>query len=211
MIPQILKMSIVKSVSKLIRFNSNLSVNGHGFLVRLEGKVIKNASDYSPGVETRTKNTYIRSTSGNNELLLKLQAVEEERTRNKHRAANTFYKMSVASDATSISRIPTLYAQNDHGTIKIIDVKKEFVNMQNQNNPLQFQLIGERSIMRMAESEVKEHLLENLKTAKLMDEKFANTNEISRAYRIRSMTGWEKTSDGRRKVEIRNRRQHVAD
>ena len=187
MIPQILKMSIVKSVSKLIRFNSNLSVNGHGFLVRLEGKVIKNASDYSPGVETRTKNTYIRSTSGNNELLLKLQAVEEERTRNKHRAANTFYKMSVASDATSISRIPTLYAQNDHGTIipreessqtltpsdphyntngEIVNGGNiEFVPLDKENlfdklnikqdlssnrinfqaNPLQFQLIGERT------------------------------------------------------------------
>jgi hypothetical protein len=88
---------------------------------------------------------------------------------------------------------------------------KDYLNSVNIQEHLQLQLVGERSILRMAESEVKEHLLENLKTAKLMDEKFANTNEISRAYRIRSMTGWEKTSDGRRKVEIRNRRQHVAD
>jgi hypothetical protein len=101
-------------------------------------------------------------------------------------------------------KIPREVALRPHSPSKNDDTTNtENVNSQIsfQANPLQFQLIGERSIMRMAESEVKEHLLENLKTAKLMDEKFANTNEISRAYRIRSMTGWEKTSDGRWKYE----------
>ena len=51
-------------------------VNGHGFLVRLEGEVIKNASDYSHENKARTKNTYIESTNYNNDFLLKLQVAK---------------------------------------------------------------------------------------------------------------------------------------
>lgn len=53
-------------------------VNGHGYLIRLEGEVIKNASDFSPGNKALKQNTYVESDSNNNnnEILLKLQAVE---------------------------------------------------------------------------------------------------------------------------------------
>lgn len=54
--------------------------------------------------------------------------IEEIRTRAKHLAANTLYKMASASDAYTLLRNPTLYAQDDRGSIKIVDVKKEFVN-----------------------------------------------------------------------------------
>lgn len=54
--------------------------------------------------------------------------VEERRTRSKHLAANTLYKMTSASDANTLLRNPTLYAQDDRGSIKIVDVKSELVN-----------------------------------------------------------------------------------
>ena len=69
-----------ENVNSQISFQANplqFQLIGDRSIMRMaEGEVIKNAPDFSPGVETRTKNTYIRSTSGNNELLLKLQAVE---------------------------------------------------------------------------------------------------------------------------------------
>lgn len=51
-------------------------VNGHGFLVRLEGEVIKKLSTSAPGSIPVQKNTSIESNIDNNELLLKLQATE---------------------------------------------------------------------------------------------------------------------------------------
>ena len=82
-------------------------VNGHGYLIRLEGEVIKNASDFSPGNKALNQNTYVGSDydkvienasdfslknqsnsssentyvendsiNNDNEILLKLQAVE---------------------------------------------------------------------------------------------------------------------------------------
>lgn len=70
-----------------------------------------------------------------------------------------------------------------------------------QNNPLQFQLVGERSILRMAESEEKERMLSDLSAAKLMDEKYKNMDPASKVLRIRFATGWEKSADGRWKYE----------
>ena len=51
-------------------------VNGHGFLVRLEGEVIKKLPTSAPGSIPVQKNTSIESNIDNNELLLKLQATE---------------------------------------------------------------------------------------------------------------------------------------
>lgn len=51
-------------------------VNGHGFLVRFEGEVIKKLPTSAPGSIPVQKNTSIESKIDNNELLLKLQATE---------------------------------------------------------------------------------------------------------------------------------------
>ena len=51
-------------------------VNGHGFLARLEGEVIKKLPTSAPGSIPVQKNTSIESNIDNNELLLKLQATE---------------------------------------------------------------------------------------------------------------------------------------
>ena len=59
--------------------------------------------------------------------------VEEKRTRSKHLAANTLYKMTTAGDANMLSHNPTLYAQGDRSTIDIVDVKAELVK-QNLND-----------------------------------------------------------------------------
>ncbi|MBR6154240.1 MAG: hypothetical protein IKQ43_07375, partial [Treponema sp.] len=67
---------------------------------------------------------------------------------------------------------------------------------------LQFQLVGERSIMRMAESEEKERILADLSAAKLMEEKYKNMDAAARVSRIRFATGWEKSADGRWKYEL---------
>jgi len=78
---------------------------------------------------------------------------------------------------------------------------KDFLNSVNIQEHLQFQLVGERSILRMVESEKKERILEDLKVAKVMEEKFKGMEEKSKAARIKSATGWEKTADGRWKYE----------
>lgn len=51
-------------------------VNGHGFMVRLEGEVIKNASDFSSSHMTTEKILTSEAQLNNNEILLKLQAVK---------------------------------------------------------------------------------------------------------------------------------------
>ena len=129
-------------------------VNGHGFLVRLEGEVIKNASDFSHENKARTKNTYIESNSNTNDLLLKLQ----------------------------VAKVSNLYTVRKQRTL--------------------FQLIGERSILRMTESEEKQRMLDDLRTAKLLDEKYRNMDQEVKASRIRFATGWEKAADGRWKYEL---------
>ena len=40
----------------------------------------------------------------------------------------TMYKIASTSNANTLMRNPTLYVQNDTSTIRIVDVKKEFVN-----------------------------------------------------------------------------------
>ncbi len=49
-------------------------VNGHGFMVRLEGEVIKNAPDYSPGNKALKTTLTSEAQLDNNEILLELQA-----------------------------------------------------------------------------------------------------------------------------------------
>lgn len=54
--------------------------------------------------------------------------VEERRTRAKHLSTHSMYKLAAASDAYTLLRNPTLYAQNDRSNIQIVDVKNEIVN-----------------------------------------------------------------------------------
>lgn len=51
-------------------------VNGHGFMVRLEGEVIKNAPDYSPGNKALKTTLTSEAQLDNNEILLELQAAK---------------------------------------------------------------------------------------------------------------------------------------
>ena len=67
---------------------------------------------------------------------------------------------------------------------------------------LQFQLVGERSIMRMTQNEERKRILEDLAAAKLMDEKYSNIEPSLKATRIRFATGWEKSADGQWKYEL---------
>lgn len=57
--------------------------------------------------------------------------IEEQRKGKKELATNSIYKMPGASDAYTLSRNPTLYAQNETGSIHIVDVKREIVNPEN--------------------------------------------------------------------------------
>ena len=54
--------------------------------------------------------------------------VGEVRKGRKTLAADTLYKMTGTSDAATLKRHPTLYAQNDTSSINIVDVKNEIVN-----------------------------------------------------------------------------------
>lgn len=67
---------------------------------------------------------------------------------------------------------------------------------------LMFQLAGEPSIRRMAESEERERILTELDAAQLLDEKYKNMDANSRAARIRRATGWEKDASGQWKYEL---------
>ena len=51
-------------------------VNDHGFMVRLEGEVIKNAPDYSPGNKALKNTLTSEAQLNNNEILLKLQTAK---------------------------------------------------------------------------------------------------------------------------------------
>ena len=51
-------------------------VNGHGFMVRLEGEVIKNAPDYSPGNKALKNTLTSEAQLDSNEILLELQAAK---------------------------------------------------------------------------------------------------------------------------------------
>ena len=50
------------------------------------------------------------------------------RTKNKTLTMVTMYKLASTSNANTLKHNPTLYAQDDTNTIKIIDVNKELVN-----------------------------------------------------------------------------------
>ena len=65
-----------------------------------------------------------------------------------------------------------------------------------------FQLAGEPSIRRMAESAEKERMLADLDAAKLLDERYKSMDAKSKASRIRMMTGWEKDASGAWKFEL---------
>ncbi|MBO7733342.1 MAG: hypothetical protein J6S67_12330 [Methanobrevibacter sp.] len=65
-----------------------------------------------------------------------------------------------------------------------------------------FQLAGEASIQRMAEGEERKRILADLDAAQLMDKKYKNMDDASKAARIRRATGWEKDATGRWKFEL---------
>ena len=67
---------------------------------------------------------------------------------------------------------------------------------------LLYQLAGEPSIRRMAESEEKRRILADLDAAKLIDGRYKNMDSKSKAARIRLMTGWEKDANGSWKFEL---------
>lgn len=71
------------------------------------------------------------------------------------------------------------------------------------SNNLQYQIISESSIRKMASSMEKNRILQNLKAAVLLDEdkKLENLTPESKAARIRMETGWEKGVDGTWKYE----------
>ena len=50
------------------------------------------------------------------------------RTKNKILIMVTMYKLASTSNANTLKHNPTLYAQDDTNTIKMIDVNKELVN-----------------------------------------------------------------------------------
>jgi len=70
-----------------------------------------------------------------------------------------------------------------------------------QGQQLLFQLAGEKSIQRMAESEEKERILADLDAAKLLNDRYKSMDAEAKASRIRRMTGWEKDATGRWKYE----------
>ena len=71
------------------------------------------------------------------------------------------------------------------------------------SNNLQYQIVSESSIRKMAASMEKNRILQNLKAAVLLDEdkKLENLTPESKAARIRMETGWEKGVDGTWKYE----------
>lgn len=75
-------------------------------------------------------------------------------------------------------------------------------NFDINNDSILFQLVGERSIMRMTQNEERKRILEDLAAAKLMDEKYSNIEPSLKATRIRFATGWEKSADGQWKYEL---------
>ena len=93
-------------------------------------QVLKNPDYIIFGAKNRQKNNVIifAKNMDNGSTLY----VEEIRTRSKHLAANTMFKLSAASNVNTLLRTPTLYAQDDHGTIQIVDVKNELVNKNNE-------------------------------------------------------------------------------
>ena len=70
-----------------------------------------------------------------------------------------------------------------------------------QGQKLLYQLAGEKSIQRMAESEEKERILADLDAAKLLNDRYKSMDANTKASRIRRMTGWEMDATGRWKYE----------
>ena len=84
----------------------------------------------------------------------------------------------------------------------IVDAAGEQFDLFQKQEGLLYQLAGEPSIRRMAESEEKNRILADLDAAKLMDERYKSMDAKSKAARIRLMTGWEKDATGSWKFEL---------
>ena len=84
----------------------------------------------------------------------------------------------------------------------IVDAAGEQFDLFQKQEGLLYQLAGEPSIRRMAESEEKRRILADLDAAKVMDERYKNMDAKSKNTRIRMMTSWEKDANGQWKYEL---------
>ena len=84
----------------------------------------------------------------------------------------------------------------------IVDAAGEQFDLFQRQQGLLYQLAGEPSIRRMAESEVKQKILADLDAAILLDDRFKNMGPQEKAAYIRRSTGWEKDANGRWKYEL---------
>ena len=107
------------------------------------------------------------------------------------------YNAFVALDDNLLSQAEKAVQEEKQKTI--INEASESKDVDKEN--LQYQIVGESSIRKMASSMEKNRILQNLKAAVLLDEKIDNISDESKASRIRMETGWEKAVDGSWKYE----------
>jgi len=84
----------------------------------------------------------------------------------------------------------------------IVDAAGEQFDLFQKQEGLLYQLAGEPSIRRMAESEEKRRILADLDAANELEKKYKSMPAESRAARIRMATGWEKDANGQWKYEL---------
>ena len=84
----------------------------------------------------------------------------------------------------------------------IVDAAGEQFDLFQKQEGLLYQLAGEPSIKRMAESEEKRRILADLDAANELEKKYKSMPAESRAARIRMATGWEKDANGQWKYEL---------
>ena len=84
----------------------------------------------------------------------------------------------------------------------IVDAAGEQFDLFQKQEGLLYQLAGEPSIRRMAESEEKRRILAELDAADKLEKKYKSMPAESRAARIRMATGWEKDANGQWKYEL---------
>ena len=92
----------------------------------------------------------------------------------------------------------------------IVDAAGEQFDLFQKQEGLLYQLAGEPSIRRMAESEEKRRILADLDAAiKLEESKFKDYTAESKALRIRMATGWERDANGQWKYELDDRENRI--
>ena len=84
----------------------------------------------------------------------------------------------------------------------IVDAAGEQFDLFQKQEGLLYQLAGEPSIRRMAESEEKRRILADLDAAVKLEELYKDFSAETRALRIRRATGWERDANGQWKYEL---------